>query len=226
MARGRMPLSFSTRTGVASALLLDDDTVRDWYRAYERGGVEGLKSVGHEGSNGRLERSVERVGRRPLPAQHREDLGLPEADLWGELRPLGADRSAASPGLRLSQAGGHAAQSRRPRQQTFVDEYENLLNTMSADQAAVFVDAVHPTHQVRPVRWWAPKEIALAVEQTTGRDRGSISTAPSILKPARRRFLRSRKSTRRASSSSWARSKARRDASHPRLRRQRPLSQG
>src|SRR5450432_3199061 len=39
---------------VAAALLLDDDTVRDWYRAYERGGVEGLKSFGHEGSSSRL----------------------------------------------------------------------------------------------------------------------------------------------------------------------------
>ena len=29
---------------VAAALLLDDDTVRNWHRAYERGGVEGLKT--------------------------------------------------------------------------------------------------------------------------------------------------------------------------------------
>jgi transposase len=39
---------------VAAAFLLDDDTVRDWYRAYERGGVEGLKSFGQEGSSSRL----------------------------------------------------------------------------------------------------------------------------------------------------------------------------
>ncbi len=38
---------------VAAALLLDDDTVRDWYRAYERGGVAGPKSFGHEGSSSR-----------------------------------------------------------------------------------------------------------------------------------------------------------------------------
>jgi len=31
---------------VAPALLLDDDTVRDWYRAYERGGVAELESFG------------------------------------------------------------------------------------------------------------------------------------------------------------------------------------
>lgn len=34
---------------VGAALLLDDDTVRNWRRAYERGGVEGLRSFGHEG---------------------------------------------------------------------------------------------------------------------------------------------------------------------------------
>ena len=39
---------------VAAALLLDDDTVRNWHRAYEQGGVEGLKTFGYEGSSGRL----------------------------------------------------------------------------------------------------------------------------------------------------------------------------
>ena len=38
----------------AKALLLDDDTVRDWHRAYEQGGVEGLKSFGHEGGSSHL----------------------------------------------------------------------------------------------------------------------------------------------------------------------------
>ena len=39
---------------VAEALLLDDDTVRDWRRAFERGGIEALKSFGHEGASSRL----------------------------------------------------------------------------------------------------------------------------------------------------------------------------
>jgi hypothetical protein len=34
------------------------------------------------------------------------------------------------------------------RQQAFIASYEKLLNTMAADEAVVFVDAVHPTHQV------------------------------------------------------------------------------
>jgi transposase len=39
---------------VAKVLLLDDDTVRTWYRLYEENGIEGLASFGYEGSACRL----------------------------------------------------------------------------------------------------------------------------------------------------------------------------
>ena len=65
---------------VAEALLLDDDTVRNWHRAYERGGVEGLKSFGHEGSSSRLsdeqEIALSDWVDAHLPPQHPKDRGL------------------------------------------------------------------------------------------------------------------------------------------------------
>ena len=39
---------------VARVLLLDDDTVRTWYRLYQQDGIEGLAGFGHEGSMCRL----------------------------------------------------------------------------------------------------------------------------------------------------------------------------
>src|SRR2546428_3986356 len=39
---------------VAGALLLDDDTVREWFQAYETGGLDALSHFGHEGSSCRL----------------------------------------------------------------------------------------------------------------------------------------------------------------------------
>jgi transposase len=39
---------------VAKVLLLDDDTVRTWYRLYEEDGFEGLASFGYDGSACRL----------------------------------------------------------------------------------------------------------------------------------------------------------------------------
>jgi transposase len=39
---------------IAKVLLLDDDTIRSWYRLYEEDGIDGLTRFGHEGSACRL----------------------------------------------------------------------------------------------------------------------------------------------------------------------------
>jgi hypothetical protein len=63
------------------------------------------------------------------------------------------------------------------RQQAFIDAYEGLLKTLPDDEAVMFADAVHPTHGARPVGCWAPKEVTVAVDQTSGRDRLNIHGA-------------------------------------------------
>lgn len=66
----------------------------------------------------------------------------------------------------------------------FINAYEDLVNQLSADAAAIFADAAHPTHAVRPVGCRAPKEAPVAVEQSSG---GTASTfmAPSLSRPAK-----------------------------------------
>ena len=54
------------------------------------------------------------------------------------------------------------------------------LNQLPADEAVIFADAVHPTHAVRPVGCWAPKEVPVAVEQSSGRDRLNIHGAVDL----------------------------------------------
>jgi hypothetical protein len=44
----------------------------------------------------------------------------------------------------------------------------------------IFADAVHPTHAVRAVGCWAPKEVPVAVEQSSGRDRLNIHGAVDL----------------------------------------------
>jgi transposase len=166
---------------VATALLLDDDTVRDWFRAYQKAGVEGLRCFGHEGSSSRLSAEQEAalslwVGTR-YPRSTRVvgawlsrtyDLSYSRPGLIALLHRLGFDyRKPNAMPRNLDDA----------KQEAFIAGYEKLLNTMGVDEAVVFVDAVHPTHQVRPVGCWAPRDVAIAVEQTTGRQSLNIHGA-------------------------------------------------
>ena len=169
---------------VAAAFLLDDDTVRDWHRAYERGGVEGLKSFDHEGGSSHLtdEQAIalgDRVdahrprSTRKIGAWLKRSFGLSyrRSGLIALLHRLGFDyRKPEAMPRGLDDA----------KQQGFIDECENLLNTMGVDEAVAFVDSVHPTHQARPAGCWARKDVAVAVEQTTGRDGLNIHGAINL----------------------------------------------
>ena len=159
--------------------MLEDDTVRNWHRAYEHGGVEGLKSFGHEGSSSHFtDAQAIALGKwvdancrhsvRKIGVWLKRSFGLSYSRLIAMLHRLGFDyRKPDAIPRGLDDA----------KQQAFTDEYENLLNTMGVDEAVAFIDAVHPTHQVRPAGCWTRKDVAVAVEQTTGRERFNIHGA-------------------------------------------------
>jgi transposase len=171
-------------TQVAEALLFDDDTVRSWFRAYEKDGVEGLRHFGHEGSSCRLSEEQQTALKAWVSERLPRSTNLVGA--WLE----------KTYGVRYSHAGLIALlhrlgfEYRKPKamprglddakQQAHIRGYENLLNTMGPDEAVLFLDAAHPTHQVRPAGCWARKDVAIAVEQTTGRNRLNIHGAINL----------------------------------------------
>ena len=63
------------------------------------------------------------------------------------------------------------------KQAAFIKAYNDLLNNLAHDEAVMFVDAVHPTHEARPAGCWAPKNTKVAIAQTSGRDRLNIHGA-------------------------------------------------
>jgi transposase len=169
---------------IAAFLLLDDDTVRNWYRAYEQGGVDGLKAFDYKGSSSHLSLEQERALSEWVDDHHPHSI-----------REIGAFLKLNF-GVSYSRSGRIALlhrlgfEYRKPKamprglddakQQAYIRAYGNLLNTMGLDEAVLFLDAAHPTHQVRPAGCWARKDVALAVEQTTGRNRLNIHGAINL----------------------------------------------
>lgn len=161
---------------VAEVLLLDDDTIRTWYRLYQEEGIEGLASFGYEGGACRLtDEQQERLKAwiaETLPRTTRE------VGAW-ITREFGIDDQGRSGLLALLHRLG--MEHRKPKaisrkldpakQEAFIKAYETLLNHLPTNAAVMFADAV------RPVGCWAPKDVQVAVTQTSGRERLNIHGA-------------------------------------------------
>jgi len=167
---------------IASVLLLDDDTVRTWYRLYRQDGIEGLTGFAFAGSAGHLSAAQEEQLRawvsETLPRSTRQ------VGAWIEREFAIAYQSRSGLIALLHRLG---MEHRRPRavsakldeakQKAFIEAYETLLNGLADDEAVMFADAVHPTHSARPVGCWAPKETKVAIDQTSGRQRLNLHGA-------------------------------------------------
>src|SRR5208283_4219921 len=167
---------------IAKCLLLDDNTIRTWYRLYEEDGIEGLTSFGYEGSACHL--SEEQQDK--LKAWITETLprSTREVGAWIE-KECGIEYQGRSGLVALLHRLGMehrkpktvSRKLKREKQAAFIKAYEDLLNHLDADEVVLFADAVHPTHAVRPVGCWAPKDTPIAVPQTNGRQRLNIHGA-------------------------------------------------
>lgn len=170
---------------VASVLLIDDDTVREWRQIFEIEGVEGLAGFHFGGRQAFLS-----------DEQEAELAAWVVATLPRSTRAVGAFIEQRF-GICFASRSGLAVLlhrlgfvHRKPtalsskmdpqKQRAFIAAYESLLNHLPGDEMVMFSDAVHPTHGAQPVGCWAPKDMALAVEQTTGRDRLNIQGAVDL----------------------------------------------
>jgi transposase len=152
-------------------LFLDDDTIRIWYRLYREDAFDGLATFGYDGSACRL--SDQQQDKLKAWITETGAIGA-----WVE-KELGISYESRSGLVALLHRLG--MEHRKPKTVSskldpdklaaFMEHYENLPNQIGDDEAVLFGDAVHPTHASRPVGCWAPKDLPVAVSQSSGRQR-------------------------------------------------------
>src|SRR5216684_4685561 len=166
---------------IAKVLYLDDDTIRYWYQLFGEKGLNWLADFGYKGRACELTMAQQNALKdwvaQTLP---RTTTTVGE---WIE-RSYGVSYTRSALIKLLARMD---VEYRKPeviprkldpaRQQAFIEAYDNLLNNLGDDEAVLFADAVHPTHEVRPAGCWAPKDAKVALEQTSGRQRLNIHGA-------------------------------------------------
>lgn len=164
---------------VARLLFIDDDTVRNWHRLYLLDGIDGLAGFGHEGSACRLGVGQQEHLKAWVAATLPRTTRMIGAWIEAEYDIIYESRSGLIALLHRLGLGFHKPQGiprklDADKQRGFIEGYATLLNALPADEAVLFVDAVHPTHTVKLSGCWAPRHERLAIEQTSGRQRLNI----------------------------------------------------
>jgi len=165
----------------ARALYMDDDTIRYWHELYQEKGLTWLAEFGYKGrpcemtaaQQQALARWVEETLPRTTSAvgewiEKTYGISYTRSAIIKLLTRLGMEYRKPKPIPRKLDPAKQAA---------FIKAYNDLLNNLATDEAVMFVDAVHPTHEARPAGCWAPKNTKVAIAQTSGRDRLNIHGA-------------------------------------------------
>ena len=130
--------------------MLDDDTIRTWYRLYEEDGIEGLTNFSYEGSacqlSGEQQEKLKAWVATALPRTTRQ-VG---AWIENEFGVVYEGRSGLIAllhrlGLEYHKPNVIPRKLDEEKQRAFIEGYEKLLNSLGDDEARRFADAVHPT---------------------------------------------------------------------------------
>ena len=166
---------------VADAFLLNDDTIRGWFKLLEQRGIEGLTTFDVGGSASFLSAEQEDALKAFVGATLPRSTRQVGAFIEQEFGLVYESRSGLIAllhrlGLEYHKPDIIPRKLNKEKQQAFIESYDNLLNSLADNEAVLFADAVHPTHATRPAGCWAPRE-KLAIEQTSGRERINIHGA-------------------------------------------------
>ena len=166
---------------IAEFLYLDDDTIRGWCKTFQKVGWDVLALDGWQGGQSRMTSDQQEALCAWLDERFCHSAVEIRAHIAGQfglhyshsgclklLRRLGFEYRKPEP---LPRVADEAAQAK------FIAFYEDLMNTLPADEAVYFADAVHPEYQTKPAFGWVRMGSNPAIKTTAGRGRVNIHGA-------------------------------------------------
>jgi transposase len=179
LGRGRTPAE------VAEALLLDADTVREYYKRYQAGGIEELLRMSFVGSEALLDAGqlaeLDTHLRRHL-YQTAEAVARYVAQRW-HVHYSVSGMSAVLRRLGYCYKKAKLEPGKHPPaevQEAFVEKYQKLKENKEAGAVIYFMDATHPQHNPALGRGWIKRGHTFSLASNTGRQRLNINGAINV----------------------------------------------
>jgi transposase len=166
---------------VHEALLLDEDTLRNYMRNYEEGGLKQLLAKDYKGSESRLSEEQMDVLRKELDSaiylttkavvsyvEKKFSIKYSQSGMRDLLHRIGYEykKPKLVPGNPDYEA-----------QEIFAQQYEEFMLTKADDVEVLFLDAVHPQHNTMAAYGWIKKGEIRELKTSSGRDRLNLHGA-------------------------------------------------
>ena len=166
---------------IAEALLLDEDTIRNYKARFESGGIAQLCSDAYEGR----ECSLTDKELAELESELREAVYLSTKEVVDYVKKHFRIEYSVSGMTYLLHRIGFSykkptlvpGKADAVKQELFLEFYQGLKKAKNAEDKVFFIDGVHPQHNSMPSHGWFPRGEKTKLKSNTGRQRVNISGA-------------------------------------------------
>jgi transposase len=166
---------------ISEALLVDDQTLRNYWHEYKVGGLKSLLSFHYAGRP----RILSKIEYEELEAHLAENTYLTSYSIRKYIKQTYKKEYTKKGVISLLHKMGFVYKKAKlipgnpdvAKQEEFIENYNKLSKNLPKDEEILFLDGVHPTHNVRAAYGWIKSGVTKQVMSNTGRSRLNINGA-------------------------------------------------
>ena len=169
---------------IASILMLDDATLRNYYRYYITEGLEALLTDDYKGGSSFLSmeqlQSLEKHLEEHTYCCAREIQKYIEDTYGIKYSGEGVQALLHRMGFVYKKPKRIPGKADKEKQEAFIKEYQALKSAKNPEDKIYFLDGCHPHHNSIPAYGWIKKGVEKQLRSNTGRDRININGAYNV----------------------------------------------
>ena len=166
---------------ISKALFLDDQTLRNHWRDYEYGGLDSLLSFCYSGRPSKLSN----IEYKDLELHLSDNTYLTSYQIRQHIKRVYKKEYTKKGVISLLHKMGFVYKKAKlvpgnpdvEKQKLFIENYQKLSANLPEDEEILFLDGVHPTHNVKAAYGWIKAGVTKQVMSNTGRSRLNINGA-------------------------------------------------
>lgn len=166
---------------IAAVLFLDDQTLRNYWKTYQKEGIGSLLSFNYRGRISLLSAEEQQALQKHLM----ENTYCTAKQIKNYINRVYSKDYSRKGVIALLHKMGFVYKKAKPipgnpditEQEKFINLYKELKASLPLDEEILFIDSVHPTHNVKAGYGWILKGVVKQVATNTGRSRININGA-------------------------------------------------